>query len=1688
MARPRRRMRFQPFRMGEKFRNTILVGLGVFLMAIFAVPFQGSCQRQRAGGRGAHDTFVVYDGTRIRYGQVMEVRRLGHLVFRLSLSDDEAARWLAECAEAERAGIRVSDGELVASIRNDIFPRRLKVEYAIAESAPLAKDAAVSDKELEDAYNRQKESRFRRGDKTYQPLSEVRAALTAELRDQKGNALARAALVELKKEIDALVGAPLERALKQLANERKLRFGETRVFTPRGARGELRPIGDAPGMPDRVFTQPIGQLSEPLPLAGGWCVFRVVSRSRGFGADGAFYPEEEGWVRQGFGVINIKSYEEVLREMGVSQAELETIVRQRLLLAVVPGLVEGALASLPQATLRERYRRDNTQAVAAYLALRASDFTQGISPTEDDLRGFFNRYRNVVGTPERPGYLPPERVSIEYVLGETDKVAKQLSETELRRHYERNSAFFGPSYKDARDKVAQNLAERTVQELIERMAEQAADQATRSADPGLAAIVARVATTYPDAFKVARTKPFAAAEAELEAEAPELKGAKLAETLFGERGQQYAEAGKEARPGTHYVSEVLSCPTGYFFFRLLKRFPSEELAYEALPSETRAQLMRDVLNDKAFAKAKEKAQEYRSKVYQVAFERLADQLGVKVLDEQKFLKADDPIPSVGKPVPELYAQLNRGEVGDLSDIVEAGDRLLLARLHAREEVKGLRIQLITIPKQPLKLAYEPSAYEQQTLYDSAPHSYLDKPTPIPFEKVKGEIEKLLARRQALKLATERTEKAQAELAGIAKPDLAAVAAKHGLQVTRDVAVDLAKPEAAGPIARAAGFRDAVSALKPGDLSRILVSADGRFIFALKARDEAAKRATLDVAAALYAPLAAEAKVDEKDARKYYDDHRDTAYVTGDEIKDAPPWEAAPASARDRVKQELQAAWAKKPLTDQLTALRDSLVQETFRTIPSTMPLLSTRTIHLGVETLGPFPLSRPEGRLAGEAAALEAIRALRPGEVTKPIATKEGALIALLAERSPGGLARAKVAVFRGAEFLKAAPQPDAAAIQAYYDAHKEDFRLPEQVTVEYLFADTAAHQRPLLGQLTDAECRRYFEERADREYLGLSYEDAEGRVRADLSRERAARAARSAAEAALANILKAPEPAKADFAQLARAPQLVVGTSEPFALQDPTEVPPLGRIRAIAGELRDAKPGFLVPRVVETSNGCAVLRLLSRRPARLPELAEARDRVAQAIKLATAREALQRAADAFRAAANSSFDDAAARTTPAPSVVETPLLDPRTFSVPGEGPVPALAAAVFALDKPGLTPVVAEAEPLRAFVALVTERQPDEMVTLDVATLHHWRLMVGRAQDVPADDLKRHYETNQEAFRIPEQVEAEYLVASYADLEKTLTASEDELRAEYDRSVKAGAPAYRDWAAAAQPAYLSFEAARDRVQRALLRRKAKEQADRLLADALKALSAPGAKGDLKDYASKHPGLIAVPRDFLDRERKGIEHIGPAPDLIKAVFAAKTGDLLGPIAGPDGACLVRVLGRKAPHVPPLDDIRAQVEADIQRRRMTDRAVAIAAKLQAKAVQALAQAAPAERRDAFRRTIEQEPVEAEVSRHITVVLSRPFYPLDAGWGKSSFITDLGVREPLVRAIFRTKPSHLTSVVEDPSREAFRSACYLAMPIKFLTPDEPSPSDLFETQLRLSQATRAMARDSWSLYLGRRMERH
>ena len=89
-----------------------------------------------------------------------------------------------------------------------------------------------------------------------------------------------------------------------------------------------------------------------------------------------------------------------------------------------------------------RYSWENEKVKFKVLPLKAKDFIDSVSVTEDEVRAYYEKYMNDEHNAGsvNPGYKLPERVKIECIVAKFDDVEKQVSVTneEMKKYYEDN--------------------------------------------------------------------------------------------------------------------------------------------------------------------------------------------------------------------------------------------------------------------------------------------------------------------------------------------------------------------------------------------------------------------------------------------------------------------------------------------------------------------------------------------------------------------------------------------------------------------------------------------------------------------------------------------------------------------------------------------------------------------------------------------------------------------------------------------------------------------------------------------------------------------------------------------------------------------------------------------------------------------------------------------------------------------------------------------------------------------------------------------------------------------------------------------------------------------------------------------------------------------------------------------------
>lgn len=165
---------------------------------------------------------------------------------------------------------------------------------------------------------------------------------------------------------------------------------------------------------------------------------------------------EEGFQRLGFqlfgGDANIDRgalVQFICNNFRLNQEQIMRTLREALLVEKLDSLIRSSV-KMTSEEIWQRYSMENEQVKIKVIALKAKDFVESVNVTEDEIRAFYEKYKNDEDHRDsgKPGYKLPDRVKIECILAHLEDFAKlaTVSEDEIKKYYEEN--------KDAQYKIA----------------------------------------------------------------------------------------------------------------------------------------------------------------------------------------------------------------------------------------------------------------------------------------------------------------------------------------------------------------------------------------------------------------------------------------------------------------------------------------------------------------------------------------------------------------------------------------------------------------------------------------------------------------------------------------------------------------------------------------------------------------------------------------------------------------------------------------------------------------------------------------------------------------------------------------------------------------------------------------------------------------------------------------------------------------------------------------------------------------------------------------------------------------------------------------------------------------------------------------------------------------------------------
>jgi peptidyl-prolyl cis-trans isomerase D len=204
--------------------------------------------------------------------------------------------------------------------------------------------------------------------------------------------------------------------------------------------------------------------------------------------------------------------------------------------------------------------------------------------------------------------------------------------------------------------------------------------------------------------------------------------------------------------------------------------------------------------------------------------------------------------------------------------------------------------------------------------------------------------------------------------------------------------------------------------------------------------------------------------------------------------------------------------------------------------------------------------------------------------------------------------------------------------------------------------------------------------------------------------------------------------------------------------------------------------------------------------------------------------------------------------------------------------------------------------------------------------------------KDTRIDDAqaKAYYDKNAALFQIPEQARIEYVMLNQDALAAAVTVDADEVRRAYEANIKQYTTGEER---AASHILISVKPDASEADKAA----AKQKAESLLAQAK---ANPARFAELAKANSQDPGSAQQGGELGTFARGSM--VKPFED---AVFAAKVGDIIGPVQTDFGYHVIKVTGITPSKVRPLDEVKATIEADLKRTKAAQKFAASADQFQ-----------------------------------------------------------------------------------------------------------------------------------------------
>jgi peptidyl-prolyl cis-trans isomerase D len=184
--------------------------------------------------------------------------------------------------------------------------------------------------------------------------------------------------------------------------------------------------------------------------------------------------------------------------------------------------------------------------------------------------------------------------------------------------------------------------------------------------------------------------------------------------------------------------------------------------------------------------------------------------------------------------------------------------------------------------------------------------------------------------------------------------------------------------------------------------------------------------------------------------------------------------------------------------------------------------------------------------------------------------------------------------------------------------------------------------------------------------------------------------------------------------------------------------------------------------------------------------------------------------------------------------------------------------------------------------------------------------------------DLNNYLQKNQDQFKTPEQISIQYVLLNPASIAAKVTVSDDEIQTFYQKNIDR----YQG-----KGGILPLAEVKEKVKADAIRFKAGKAAYETAADTI---NKNIASANLQAVATSLGGKIAESPLFTSKTPPAV--LAGEEALLKKAFMLKQGEMAGPIETSKGIYAVKLKERKPAEVPPLTQIRPNVESRVKQEK------------------------------------------------------------------------------------------------------------------------------------------------------------